>query len=293
MAKKIRKRDLPKLKYEYRNKKILLIETISSFALIMLGLVFIMYSEINVVGYINDNDKTNYQIKEIASIVKIEEVYPKEEELEPVTKEEEIVKEDYYWDYIKLPLISVNFKELKEKNNDTVAFLKVNGTNINYPVVKTTDNSYYLTHSYDKSYNAAGWVFMDYRNQLDELSDNTIIYAHGMHNKTMFGSLKDVLTDEWYNNPDNYVVNISTEKLNTLWQVFSVYEIETETYYLTSNFGTVESHEEFIDTIKNRSKYTFNTTVSPTDKILTLSTCKNDNVKIVLHAKLIKKQVRN
>lgn len=89
---------------------------------------------------------------------------------------------------------------------------------------------------------------MDYRNNKIEYDKNTIIYAHGRMNNTMFGSLKKVITKEWLDIKENYVIKLSTEEENTLWQVFSVY------------------------------------------KILTLSTCYNDSHKVVLHAKLIKRE---
>lgn len=87
-------------------------------------------------------------------------------------------------------LINVDFNELKKFNSNTKGWIQVNGTNINYPFVQAKDNKFYLTHSFDKSYNSAGWVFLDYRNNINELSKNTIIYAHGRLDTTMFGSLK-------------------------------------------------------------------------------------------------------
>ena len=237
-----------------------------------------------------DNKHTKEQEKEIEEVVKVEEV--------PASDSDTLVnqpqdKNNDYWNYIKLPLINVNFDELLTKNSDTVAFLKVNGTNINYPVVQSNDNSYYLTHSYNKSKNDAGWVFLDYRNDINNLSQNTIIYAHGRWDSTMFGSLKNVFKNDWYNQTDNYVVHLSTPTYNSLWQVFSVYSIPTETYYLTSNFGTTESFQNFLNTIEGRSKWDFHAEVNTNDKILTLSTCYNDKEKVVLHAKLIKTQTKN
>ena len=57
--------------------------------------------------------------------------------------------------------------KLKRINSDTVGWIEVESTNIGYPIVQTTDNNYYLTHSFDKASNDAGWVFMDYRNSSD------------------------------------------------------------------------------------------------------------------------------
>ncbi len=258
---------------------------------IILGAFVITYAEVKVILWYYNSQNIKKEIDSIYSSLKIEEIYLNKEDYY-VNPPQKKVLEDPYWDYVKLPLISVDFSDLKTKNSDTVAFIKVSGTNINYPVVKTTNNTYYLTHTYNKENNPAGWVFMDYRNDINNLDDNTIIYAHSMYDKTMFGSLKKILTNNWYQDTDNYVINISTEKSNTLWQVFSVYSIPTETYYLTSNFGSVSSHEKFIKEIQNRSVFDFKTTVDTNDKILTLSTCKNDFEKIVLHAKLIKEQTR-
>ena len=160
------------------------------------------------------------------------------------------------------------------------------GTNINYPFVQTIDNDYYLNRSYDKTYNNAGWIFLDYRN--NEFNDkNTIIYGHGRINGTMFGSLKDTLKSSWQDNKDNYIIKISTEKENSIWQIFSVYKIATTSDYLQTTFSDNE-FESFISLIKGRSSYNFETNVTNEDKVLTLSTCYNDNDKMVVHAKLIK-----
>lgn len=257
---------------------------------LILSLLLIIFAGCKIFIWDQDNKKTNKQIEKITKEVKVEEI-PAGEKDTLVNKPEEDKNNDY-WNYIKLPLINVDFNQLKQKNSDTVAFLKVNGTNINYPVVQTSDNNYYLTHSYDKKYNEAGWVFMDYRNNIDSLSKNTVIYAHGRWDTTMFGSLKNVFKNNWYNNTDNYVVHLSTPTYNSLWQVFSVYKIPTETYYITTDFGSDDSYQKFLTTIQNRSTYQFRASVNTNDKILTLSTCYDDNTKVVLHAKLIKTQAK-
>ena len=97
--------------------------------------------------------------------------------LEVIEQKEEIAKENPYWDFIKIPLISVNFDELKKKNSDTVGWIKVDNTNINYPVVKCSNNDFYLNHGFDEKWNDAGWIFMDYRNKMDNINKNTIQYT--------------------------------------------------------------------------------------------------------------------
>ncbi len=265
-------------------------------AILVVGLVGVGYSSYRIVRWHKSNSHTNEQIEHIETLAPSEEVPANPNDdgviIEGEPEEGQANKEDPYRDYINLPLTSVDFTELLKKNSDTVAFIKVNGTNINYPVVQSKDNDYYLHRSFDKSYNDAGWIFMDYRNSMTNLSDNTIIYGHSMLNKTMFGSLRNILENSWFKDTNNYTVSLSTPTENTLWQVFSVYAVDYETYYLISKFGTDESHQKWLNTMIGRSQFDFKTSVSIKDKVLTLSTCKNGNRRVVLHAKLIKRQAR-
>ena len=185
-------------------------------------------------------------------------------------------------------MMYVDLTELIKINPDTVGYIKVNDTNIDYPIVKTDNNNFYLNHSFDKSYNKAGWVFMDYRNNNDYLDENTILYAHGRLDNTMFGSLRNVIKESWYSNKDNHIVKYSNLKSSSLWQVFSVYKIKETDDYLNINFNTTNDNINFINLIKNRSVYNFNCDVNAGDKILTLSSCYDDENRVVLHAKLIK-----
>lgn len=271
-------------KIKWKNLIAVLIFTIAS--------IFLILASINLINYFIDTNKTNDEIKEIENVVEIKEIEDNDN-TEIIKQTEEIPKSNPYWDYIKMNLISVDFNELLKINNETKGWIQVNGTNINYPFVQTNDNDYYLTHSFNKSYNQAGWVFMDYRNNTENYDKNTILYAHGMNNKTMFGSLRNILNSSWYNNTDNHIIKLSTPTENTLWQVFSVYHIETTNDYIQTKFASDEEYQNFLDMLKKRSAVTFDTTLNSTDKILTLSTCYNKTDKVVMHAKLIKKEVRN
>ena len=269
-------------------------KNIIAFSLIIIFLITLTISTIDIIKWKLDSNKTDKQIKEIQEIIDIEEVIEEDitDEIEIIEQVEEIPQANPYWDYIEMNLINVNFNELKQINSNTKGWIQVNGTNINYPFVQANDNKYYLTHSFDKSYNSAGWVFLDYRNNINELSKNTIIYAHGRTDKTMFGSLKNILKSSWLNDTNNYVVKLSTETENTLWQVFSVYHIPTTSDYIQVNFSSNKEFTNWTTMLINRSSYNFNTSVNENDNVLTLSTCYNDNEKVVLHAKLIKKETR-
>lgn len=258
---------------------------------LVIFICIIIFSSIKIILWMKDNKKTSDTVNDINKITNIEEKKD-DENTELVNEPEDKSEENDYWYYIKFPLIDVDINTLKSKNSDTIGWINVNNTNINYPYVQGKDNSYYLTHSYDKSYNEAGWVFLDYRNSSTLSDKNNILYAHSRLDKTMFGSLSKTLKSNWYNNKDNHIIRLSTESENTMWQIFSVYKIPEESYYITTNFNTDSEYETFLNTIKERSIHNFNTTLTIEDKVLTLSTCYSDTERTVVHAKLIKRSSR-
>ena len=237
-----------------------------------------------------DTKKTDDLINKINENNNIMEVTDNENTIKVNPPDEKINKDNPYWDYMKMNLIDVNFTDIKKKNNDVVGWIQVSGTNINYPFVQTTDNKYYLTKDINKNNNSAGWVFMDYRNNIKDFDKNTILYAHSRVNGTMFGSLKNIMNNDWYNNKLNHVIKLSTEYENTLWQVFSVYHIPTTNDYIQTIFKSNDEFYIFIKKLYKRSVYNFNVELNQNDKILTLSTCYNDKEKVVMHAKLIRIQ---
>ena len=259
----------------------------SNLLLIILTIIFLsvfLYSLVNIIKWFIDNKhtnkvidelKNNYEIIEMPAINNIENTDINEENKEETNK-----------------IIKINFDELKTKNSDTKGWIKVEGTNIDYPFVQSKDNKYYLTHSFDKKYTDAGWVFMDYRNNIDELDKNTIIYAHARKDRTMFGSLKWTLKKDWQSNKDNHIIKITTENEELSFQVFSTYHYKTEDYYITTNFNSDSEFLKFANTLKKRSNHNYNVELNENDYILTLSSCYTSEEKVVLHAKLIKRETR-
>lgn len=257
---------------------------------VLICLVGLGTSLFNIIKWKIEAKTTNNQIETAQKVVKPVEIIDNDK-IE-IIEQEKVPLDNPYWEYVQMNLIDVDFNDLKNINPSTIGWIQVNGTNINYPFVQTNDNKYYLNHSFNKSKNSAGWVFMDYRNNISVLDKNTIIYAHGRLDNTMFGSLKNILTSGWLNNKNNYIVKLSTEYENNLWQVFSVYKIKTTNDYLQISFISNESFLEFTDKLIKRSNFNFNTKVNENDKILTLSTCYNEKEKVVLHAKLIKRVIK-
>lgn len=274
-----------------KKKKKLILKKWIRVTLLIIFLIIFIFSLFKIFLWKKDGDKTKKVKEDIIQTIEPVEEKAIEENTEIINPPDD--KDNDYWNYIKMNMLSVNFNELKKKNKDTVGWIKVEGTNINYPVVQTSNNDYYLNHSYDKTNNKAGWVFADYRNNLDTFDKNTIIYAHGRVDTTMFGSLKNILQSSWYNNKNNHIIKFSTVKENTLWQVFSVYTIPAESYYITTKFPSDDDFTKFVNILKDRSKANFSAIPTKNDKILTLSTCKDSKGnRVVMHAKLIKKETK-
>lgn len=257
--------------------------------LILLLLIF-AFSVYKIVIYIIDSKKIGDINEEILELPSAEIEGTENAEIINPPKEET----SDYWTFIKTPYIDVNFDELLKKNKDTVAWIKINNTNVNYPIVQSSDNTKYLKKAFDGTYNKAGWLFMDYRNNSKDFGVNTIIYGHSMKNTTMFGTLLKAKEASWYKNKDNWVIKVSTPEYYTLWQIFSLYTVDPENYYITTNFNNETQINKFINTITSRSIYNFNAEVNKDDKILTLSTCSSSSGKnrFVVHAKLIKRETR-
>ena len=231
----------------------------------LIFLALMVFSGIKIFNWYKENNSNSRQLEKIAEYVTIE-------------KNGDIQEEKY----------KIDFNALKEKNSDTVAWLKVGNTNIEFPVVQSRDNDFYLSHSFDKNYNSAGWIFMDYTNKNYYADKNVVIYGHNRRDGSMFGTLKNVLSEEWQNNKENSIIPFITEKEEAKYQVFSVYKIEKEDYYITTNFKNDKEYQTFIDKIKTRSVKDFGVKVTSDDNILTLSTCAdNNNYRVVLHAKKI------
>lgn len=243
-------------------EKILLVFKYIFIAICVIGLIYSLY---NIFVWKKSVDRNKNIKKEINKHVVINE------------KEKQVEKK-----------YQIDFDELKKENEDTVAYIKVNNTNIDYVVVQTSDNSYYLTHNFKKEWNIAGWIFADYKNKFDGTDKNIVIYGHSTKDGSMFGTLNKVLNSNWQQNKENQTLAFITEDEKSVYQIFSVYMIKPEDYYINTDFLSDEEFMKFISTIKGRSYYDYNVDVKENDSILTLSSCNGDGSKrVVLHAKKI------
>jgi len=246
--------------YKPRNKKIVVLSIIR-----ILFFIASVVSIIYIVKWYIDSKQNEILEEKVSEAIVIEDTENKE------------ANDEYKIDFVRL----------NELNEQVVAWIKVKGTQVEYPVVQANNNYYYLKRNLEKQYNVGGWIFADYKNKLDGTDKNLVVYGHNMKDNSMFGTLKNILKEEWYNNNENHIIDFITENEEQKYQVFSVYKIESEDYYINTEFKENE-FEKFADTLKNRSIKDFGVEISEEDSILTLSTCAESNkYRVVLHAKRI------
>lgn len=184
-----------------------------------------------------------------------------------------------------------DFENLKENNKDTVAWIWIPDTKINYSVLQSKDNIYYLTHNFNKDKNKAGWIFGDYRSNFENLEKNTVIYGHNQLDASMFGDMqKFILLDDWFKNEEHKFIYLSTIKTSYVFKIISVYTTTPNPNYIQHGMTNNSEYQEFLDEITNKNEIKdLLSSANISDKILTLSTCTNHGQKrLVVHAKLIK-----
>lgn len=203
------------------------------------------------------------EVIEVPEIPEVQDAQPAEED----TESEEVVSTGP-----KIPIrLNLDYDSLTAINDEFVCWLYYAPLDINYPVVRGTDNDYYLHYTFENERVPAGAIFMEFLNKPDMTNYNTIIYGHNMRNGTMFGSLDDLLRDNSIISQNPYFYIFTKEK-SYMYEIFSVYitDASSDTYNL---IRTEEEQAEHIEYIKSVSTYYAGREVYPSDKITTLSTC--------------------
>lgn len=196
------------------------------------------------------------------------------------------------------------YKKAYSVNSDLVGWIKVQGTTINHPVVKSSDNNYYLRHNFYKNYERRGTAFADYRNNItaDGFDTNTIIYGHNYLDSTMFSDLEKYKDIEFYK--ANPIIDFNTIYHNYKWKIIAVFLTNADekddngyifNYIYPFMYG--ENYSEYFEEIATRSLYATGVDVNSDDKILSLSTCTRDmdirgngetNARCVVVARLVR-----
>lgn len=180
------------------------------------------------------------------------------------------------------PAILEEYKKLYEKNADFAGWITIEGTEIDYPVMKAVPESsdFYLDHDFNGEEDINGSIFMDSRNSLIEQDDNLIIYGHNMKSGMMFGELEQYLDKTYLEEHKKITFNTIYEKAE--YEVIAVClskavdgEEESFRYYDFIKAGNKKSFNRYIKNIRELNVMGGDVEASYGDKLLTLSTCNN------------------
>lgn len=184
----------------------------------------------------------------------------------------EVVKENSNGDIKK----EMNLEELYAINNDLIGWIKISGTNIDYPVMQSKKNpNYYLNRDFYKKYSSYGVPYMSENCNIYD-SDNIVIYGHNIKNGKMFGGLEKYKSKEFYEN--HKIIELSTLNGKEQYEIFAVlktvaYSEKGFKYYQYTKFSNEENFNAFIGKCKELSILKTNMTPEYGSKLITLSTC--------------------
>lgn len=170
-----------------------------------------------------------------------------------------------------------NFNPLYDVNSDIKGWIMIPDTPINYPVVETSDNSYYLSKGFNKADDRHGTLFLDYRDNINPMSQNLIIYGHEMQDGQMFHAIRNYEKVYFYNSSP--IITFNTLYSNEKWKVFAAFianTVPSQGYvfnYLITGFSSSNDFINFINEVKARSLIKTSVDVNSSDTLLTLSTC--------------------
>lgn len=181
----------------------------------------------------------------------------------------------------------IDFNALLALNPDTIGWVQIEGTSLEYPVVQTDNNDYYLSHNYLQEESFEGAVFRDYLCNTTT-TRNHVLYGHYMSDESMFGSL-------WNYQDQAYlklhpVIQFDQPGHPGDWEIFSIYITKADYDYRQPEFITDGEFIDYMNRLKARSLYDTGVTLDPDDEVLTLSTCiyTFDDARFAVHARKVK-----
>ncbi len=170
-------------------------------------------------------------------------------------------------------------EELQKENSDIVGWIEIENTNINYPVLQSSDNYFYLKRDYKKNYSINGSIFLDKDCYLNPQSCNLLIYGHNNRNNTMF---QDLLKYEDFNFYKTHsTINFTTNAEDSKYEIIAVFKSKVYNksdtnvfrYYYSANIENQKEYNEFVQNSKKSSIYDTNKTAEYGEPLMTLSTC--------------------
>lgn len=185
---------------------------------------------------------------------------------------------------ITVPMERIDLASLQQINSDAVGWIEIPGTVISYPLVHTSDNIYYLTHTFRKEESRSGGIFIEHANSPDFTDLHTIIYGHNMKNGSMFAGLKNYREQSYYQ--AHPYIYIDLEDGSHCYEIFSCHEAPVTDVSYTIGYAADDIYGSFLSEIQAASLYDTGVDVGTGDSVITLSTCtSNDANRFVVHAK--------
>lgn len=187
----------------------------------------------------------------------------------------------------KKQLYQQRFTQLREINSDIVGWIRIENSGIDYPVVQSNDNDFYLNHNVEKQASARGSIFMDYRNDHVNKDIHTVIYGHHMKDGSMFGELSKYKDADYYHTHNSITFESLEEE--TKWEVFSVYIYSPNDQFFEYEFADEQQYATYLDKIIEKSMYSTGVEVTTDDQLLTLVTCTYEvsDARFIIHAKRV------
>lgn len=182
----------------------------------------------------------------------------------------------------------IDFAALRSQNADVVAWIEIPGTNIDYAVVHTGDNEYYLNNNAAREPDDAGAIYIDFFNRGDFSDANTVIYGHNKFNGTMFTQLHEYESATFFEQND--VIKIHLPDGMYTYRVFAAYKTDDANFHYRYDFGDAAGMAQLLaDVAAFGAATTALGGVEPSDRILTLSTCVffEPRARFVVHAVLV------
>lgn len=183
------------------------------------------------------------------------------------------------------------YYKLYKRNNDMTGWINIPGTEIDYPVLQSSDNEFYLHKNFDKKYQYSGVPFLDY--QCVENSLNNIIYAHNMKSGAMFAALAKYEDEDYYNSHRRILYDTLYDIGR--YDVVAVFKTKVGAknefrYYKYTDLRDENRYEDYIHNVRQYSMYDTEVNIAYGDELLTLSTCAyhTSDERIVIVAKKIK-----
>lgn len=183
----------------------------------------------------------------------------------------------------------IDWDALRAVDENIAAWIEQEGSTIDYPVVHGFDNSWYLKHLMDGTYNDAGTVFIDADNKADFSDRNTVLYAHHMlDDPLMFAEVENYKSQSWYDSHKKFLIHTPDSE----YEMYPVagYVTEGTAGYIQLEFASDEEYLAYIDSFVQRSTFISEETITADDQMMMLSTCSYDiaDGRYVLIGKLVR-----